>query len=269
MRHLDLFSGIGGFALAVDTVWPKAEHIFCEIEPFCQQVLKKHWPKSKIYDDIKTLNGRQFTAVDLLTGGFPCQPFSQAGKRQGKADDRDLWPEMFRIITEVQPHWVIGENVAGFVNMELDRTIADLESADYEVQAFVIPAVAVGAPHRRDRVWIIANSPGERIEDVAMERQPDQKDPNAYRKDPRYPVDTDNSGLQRHQSKKHQRHAGQSDRNRGDQGSSWNENWYEVATRLCRVDARIPNRVDRLKALGNAIVPQVAIEIMKIIKNLL
>src|SRR3990167_7244224 len=213
MKHLDLFSGIGGFALAVDTVWPGSEHTFCEIDPLCVEVLKKHWPNSKIHGDIRTLTNtrsieqrgiseqrRQEVAevresdtgiiadtesgksgespeqkgwqdiggssCDILTGGFPCQPFSQAGRRKGTADDRYLWPEMLRVIREFHPRWIIGENVGGFVTwndgMVLRQVFSDLESEGYEVQAFVIPAVSLNAPHRRDRIWIVANAQYER-----------------------------------------------------------------------------------------------------------
>ena len=138
---------------------------FCEQDEYCQKVLKKHWPDVPIHNDIRELDGTQYRgAVDVVCGGFPCQPFSQAGKRAGKNDDRDLWPEMFRIIQEVQPSRVIGENVAGFVDMELDRTLADLEGSGYACQTFEIPACAVAAPHQRMRVWIVAyrNSDGLR-----------------------------------------------------------------------------------------------------------
>lgn len=156
LTHVDLFSGIGGFALAAR--WTGLETVvFCEMDKFCQKVLNKHWPEVPIIEDIKTFNGSRFSNVFLLTGGFPCQPFSCAGKRRGKEDDRYLWPEMLRVISEVKPRWVIGENVAGFINMGLDDCISDLEGEGYEVQAFIIPACAVNAPHRRDRVWIVAN----------------------------------------------------------------------------------------------------------------
>lgn len=146
---------------------------FVEIEDFPRKVLNKHWPGIPIARDIKNLkyengilyeNGIPIYAgpIDVVCGGFPCQPFSQAGLKGGTADDRDLWPEMFRIIQEVRPRWVIGENVAGFLAMGLKRTFTDLESEAYQVQAFTIPACAVGAPHRRERVWIIAHSIGER-----------------------------------------------------------------------------------------------------------
>lgn len=164
MRHLDLFSGIGGFALAAESVWPDVEHIFCDIEPFAQAVLRKHWPEAKIYDDIKKLEGGGLGTIDIVTGGFPCQPFSAAGQRRGKEDDRHLWPEMLRVIREAAPRWVIGENVGGLLTwnggMVLDEVYADLEREGYSVWAFVIPAAAVGAPHRRDRVWIIAHADG-------------------------------------------------------------------------------------------------------------
>ena len=113
---------------------------------------------------MRTLDGKQFrNRIDLVCGGFPCQPFSNAGKRRGKDDDRFLWPEMLRIINETNAHWVIGENVNGFISMGFDQAVSDLETSGYEVEAFVIPAVAVGAEHRRDRIWIVANSEGKRI----------------------------------------------------------------------------------------------------------
>ena len=169
MRILDLFSGIGGFSLGLHRASETFQTVaFCEMDPFCTQILNKHWPDVPVYPDIRKLNGKEIGAIDIVCGGFPCQPFSQAGKRRGKDDDRDLWPEMFRIIQECQPTWVVGENVAGFVNMELDRTVSDLESEGYEVRTFVLGAVAVQAPHQRQRCWIIgrkrdvANSGGTR-----------------------------------------------------------------------------------------------------------
>lgn len=183
MRHIDLFSGIGGFALAVEEVWPDSEHIFCDNDPYCRQLLKLRFPNSKIYGDIKQIKfitnadwlgsqeqgkeqqadrDRQLLKVDILTGGFPCQPFSQAGKRRGTSDDRYLWPEMLRIIRLAYPRWVIAENVRGLLTMQnglvFEQVCADLENSGYEVQPLVIPAVAVNAPHRRDRVWFIAHS---------------------------------------------------------------------------------------------------------------
>lgn len=164
--HIDTFSGIGGASIAVDAVFGKENvtHIFCDNEPFAQAILKKHWPKAPIYDDIKTFDATQYAGAFILTGGFPCQPFSSAGKRRGTEDDRHLWPQMLRVIRESHPQWVIGENVGGLVTwnggMVLDSVITDLEAEGYEVWPFIIPAVSVGAPHRRDRVWIIANAIG-------------------------------------------------------------------------------------------------------------
>jgi len=155
--HLDLFSGIGGFALAAK--WNGFRTVgFCDNEPYAQAVLKKHWPDVPIHDDIRKVRGELYAGITLLTGGFPCQPFSVAGKQRGKTDDRYLWPEMLRVIREAGPTWIVGENVAGIVNMALDQVHADLEAEGYEVESIIIPACAVDAPHRRDRVWIVANS---------------------------------------------------------------------------------------------------------------
>lgn len=162
MKVLDLFSGIGGFSLGLERAGMETV-AFCEIEEFCCKILNKHWPNVPIHNDIKELNGKKYRGtIDVVCGGFPCQPFSVAGKRAGKEDDRHLWPEMLRIISESKPAWVIGENVSGFVGMELDSCITDLENEDYAVTAFILPACALNAMHRRDRVWIVANNNSER-----------------------------------------------------------------------------------------------------------
>ena len=158
---LDLFSGIGGFSYALERLCPTGAFrtvAFCEREPFCQAVLKKHWPDTPIYDDVRTIPTDRLGRVDIIVGGFPCQPWSQAGQQRGAEDDRDLWPEMARLIEELQPKYLIGENVRGFVNqpMGLQRSLSDLESLGYQAVPFIIPACAVDAPHRRDRVWIVA-----------------------------------------------------------------------------------------------------------------
>lgn len=156
LKVLDLFSGIGGFSLGLERTGGFETVAFCEIDPFCQKVLKKHWPDVPIFEDVRTLN--YDGPVDVITGGYPCQPFSMAGKRKGHDDDRHLWPAMFSLIQKYRPAWVIGENVAGHITMGLDSVLADLESTNYATRTFVIPACAVGAPHRRDRTWIIANT---------------------------------------------------------------------------------------------------------------
>lgn len=253
MTHLDLFSGIGGFALATEAVWPEVEHTFCEIDPFCQAVLKKHWPNSYIHDDIRTLTntnrsgepqpeGTEQTqrewfsdGIDLVTGGFPCQPFSGAGKRKGTADDRHLWPEMRRVIQEFSPRYVVAENVRGILSINgglvFEGVCTDLEALNYEVQPITVPACAVGAPHRRDRVWIVAHSKSTECEQPRTSR---------------------------------------TGRN-GPTNASWGEEWPQVAAKLCRLDDGLPSGMARprgwrnaaLKAYGNAIVPQAAEQILR------
>jgi DNA (cytosine-5)-methyltransferase 1 len=162
MRHGSLFSGIGGFDLAAE--WMGWENVFhCEWNKFGQQVLKYYWPKAISYEDItKTDFTIHRGSIDILTGGFPCQPYSSAGKRLGKEDERHLWPEMLRAIREIQPSWVVGENVRGLTNwnggMVFDEVQAELEAQGYEVLPFLLPACAVNAPHRRDRIWFVANT---------------------------------------------------------------------------------------------------------------
>lgn len=170
MRKLSLFSGIGGIDLAGH--WAGMETVaFCEREPFPQKVLKKHWPNVPIYDDVCTLTAERLKedgiigpgrTIDIISGGYPCQPFSHAGKRQGKEDDRHLWPEVHRLLQEIRPRWFVGENVAGHVTLGLDDVLSDLGDIGYTAQPFIIPAAAVGAPHRRDRVFIVGYtaSPG-------------------------------------------------------------------------------------------------------------
>ncbi len=160
IKVLDLFSGIGGFSLGLEAAGPFRTVAFCEREPFCQAVLRKHWPDTPIYDDVRTIDTDGLGRIDLICGGFPCQPWSVAGKQRGAADDRDLWPVMASLIKDIRPRWVIGENVRGFINepLGLQRSLSDLESIGYSAVPFVIPACAVDAPHRRDRVWIVAHA---------------------------------------------------------------------------------------------------------------
>jgi len=160
MRHGSLFSGIGGFDLAAE--WMGWENVFqVEKDSFCQKVLVKNFPTTKRYGDIKEFDGTQYRgAIDILTGGFPCQPFSTSGKRKGTEDSRYLWPEMLRIIGEIRPTYIVGENVHGLVNwskgLVLEQVQADLEVQGYEVGSVIIPACGIGAPHGRERVWFIA-----------------------------------------------------------------------------------------------------------------
>ena len=194
MTHASLFSGIGGAELAA--TWMGWDNLFhCEINSFGRKVLEYWFPKSKSYDDITKTDFREWRGkIDVLTGGFPCQPFSQAGKRKGDTDDRYLWPQMLRAIREIRPTWVVGENVAGIVTMvesceevemgraddifeenimyrkeqefTIERICKDFEREGYSVQPIVIPACAVGAPHRRDRVWFIAHRDNAWVESM-------------------------------------------------------------------------------------------------------
>ena len=162
MKHLGLFEGIGGFSLAARWMGWKTV-AWCEWDPFCQTVLKHHFPEAEQHGDITTTDFTRYAGqIDVLTGGFPCQPYSSAGKRLGKEDDRHLWPEMLRAIREIQPRWVLGENVRGLTNwnggLVFDEVQADLENEGYEVTPYLLPACAVNAPHRRDRIWFVAHA---------------------------------------------------------------------------------------------------------------
>jgi len=172
MRHVSLFSGIGGFDLAADWMgWENVAH--CERDSFCQKVLRYYWPLTEMFTDITKSDFRHLHGtIDIISGGFPCQPYSSAGKRRGKDDPRHLWPEMLRAIREIAPRWVVGENVRGITDWNggvvFHEVQTDLEVAGYEVLPFILPAASVGAPHRRDRVWFVAHryggtkgSPGE------------------------------------------------------------------------------------------------------------
>jgi DNA (cytosine-5)-methyltransferase 1 len=162
LRHGSLFSGIGGFDLAAEWMgWANVFH--CEYDPFCQRVLKHHFPNSKLYNDVKAFDATAYAGrIDILTGGFPCQPFSSAGLRKGTEDERHLWPSMLRIIREVSPKYVVGENVRGLLNwsggLVFEEVCADLEAEGYEVTPYILPACGKNAPHRRDRIWFIAHS---------------------------------------------------------------------------------------------------------------
>lgn len=289
-----LFSGIGGFELGLvragfEIIW------MVEIDEFCQKVLKKHapiyWPNAKIYGDIKNVGKENLTSPDVIVGGFPCQPFSQAGKRNGKEDDRYLWPEMLRVIRELSPHWIIGENVAGFINMELESAFTDLETKGYQVEAFVLPACAVDAPHQRNRIWIVAYPPSQNGRCVQC-LNPSQKSLYPAKRS-KSPLEINGSGkvMAYTNSERWNGRAGsfgpewgieskngsklgdafgprlaQRESQRGDPqpqqqtvigASGEGREWWAVEPKLGRVANGIPNRVDRLRGLGNAVVPQI------------
>ena len=220
MKHLDLFSGIGGFALAAK--WAGIETVaFCEIDDFACKVLNKNFPNVPIHRDIRELDGGLYAGIDIITGGYPCQPFSYCGKRAGENDERHLWPEMFRIIKQARPRYVVSENVTGHITMGLDSVLDDLESEGYSAWPFVIPACGKDSPQLRNRVWIVAYA---------------------------------NEGKER---------------NGGECGMQEGEAyaWPRlVLPRRGGVANGIPNWVDRCGAAGNAIVPQVAYEILRCIR---
>ena len=160
-KIVDLFSGIGGFSYAAEQIVGGFETVaFVERDEYCQKVLRKHWHDVPIYSDIRSFNGKEYKDADIVVGGFPCQPWSVAGSQRGSEDDRDLWHEMVRIIEDIRPRWVIGENVSGFVTMPmgLRRSLSDLESIGYKAIPYLIPAAAVDAKHRRMRCWVVAFS---------------------------------------------------------------------------------------------------------------
>ena len=258
MRHLDLFSGIGGFALAAQ--WASINTVaFCEIEPYAQKILKKNFPDVPIYSDINKLKRSDVNgSIDIITGGFPCQPFSVAGRKKGTEDDRDLWPQMFRVIQEFKPTWVIGENVANFVNMAFQRTKTDLESEGYEVQPLIIPACAVNAPHRRDRVWIVAHSRCSLLQGVIKQRANGMEDKKQDAN-----IDQRSSDVAYPKRQRLQGQREKSIRVKPKYDYIGNTCWWEFEPNVGRVAYGVPNRVDRLKGLGNAIVPQVAYQILK------
>ena len=274
LRVLDLFSGIGGFSLGLERTGGFETVAFCEIEPFPRKVLQRHWPKVPCYEDIRTLSadslGRDEISVDVICGGYPCQPFSSAGRREGKNDDRHLWPEFMRLVVELRPSWVIGENVAGHVSMGLDDVLSDLEGEGYTCRPFIIPACAVGAPHRRDRVWVIANTTSDRRA-VSGGRNKGRNPNSPCRKQfwgelggartndaSRTMADSKCLGCGQVVAsiiarKESEGSASQAEYCRC--AGRW-QRWLPEPD-VGRVVNGVPRRVDRLRALGNSIVPQI------------
>lgn len=272
MTHGSLFSGIGGFDLAAE--WAGFVNKWqVEINPWCQRVLEKNFPEVKRYGDIRTTGKHNLERVDIISGGFPCQPFSVAGKQKGKEDDRYLWPEMLRVIREMQPAFVVGENVVGIVNMALDQVLTDLENEGYTCELFIIPACAVNAPHRRDRVWIIAHSDQIRcdlreLKGQGVQREDQTRDEantsiasNATRRQLSGAEQARN--IQPEEKETHTRSTRGSVLGRPRDWSDW-----PTQPGVCGRDDGIPHRVDRIKGLGNSIVPEVALEIFLAIKQI-
>jgi DNA (cytosine-5)-methyltransferase 1 len=284
MRHGSLFSGIGGFELAAEwTGWTNIFH--CEWNKFGQQVLKYHFPKSISYEDItKTDFSLHRGDIDILTGGFPCQPYSMAGKRLGKEDERHLWPEMLRVIRETSPRYVVGENVRGLVNWDgglvFDEVQADLEALGYEVLPVLLPACAVGAPHRRDRIWFVAYCDSIRQHECKCEHEKHAGQRGINALNDIEPNDERGNATNANKERLHactpiEKLARQRFRGFHKQGEYW-EN-FPTQPPICGGDDGLSYGLDgitfpkwrneSIKAYGNAIVPQVAHQIFKAIQE--
>jgi DNA (cytosine-5)-methyltransferase 1 len=296
MRHGSLFSGIGGFDLASE--WMGWENVFhCEWNPFGQKVLHYYWPKAITYHDItKTDFTIHRGAIDIVTGGFPCQPYSSAGKRLGKEDERHLWPEMLRAIREIQPSWVVGENVRGLTNwnggLVFDEVQAELEAQGYEVTPFLLPACAVNAPHRRDRIWFVAYNATD--SDISSKESPrtsggfnsnwskNNAEQEQWGESTKQHIGCNNvSRNVKHSESIGQEYAlenGELERRRfrkPNKRNAWNS--FPSVSPICDGDDGLSDRLDSItfskwrqesiKAGGNAIVPQVVYQIFKAIEQ--
>ncbi|PWV47062.1 DNA cytosine methyltransferase [Chitinophaga sp. S165] len=283
MVHGSVFSGLGGFDLAAQWMgW--RNQFYCELDPFCRRILKYYWPDAEENTDIKEFNAVKFRGmVDVLTGGFPCQPFSLAGQKKGTADNRYLWPEMLRIIRQLQPRWVVAENVPGLLNwrrgLVFQQVQADLENSGYQVAPVVLPACAVGAPHLRYRIWFVAyaykfgqlghQEPTQGFNVVDWRHAFSNINVDGAR---RQATDTYGEGLQRPPSERPSPQAGRS--GWGDPVRTWDS--WPTQSPVCSRDDGIPRDLDAITfsawrtqsihALGNAIVPQVAYQIFRSIE---
>ena len=289
MRHVDLCSGIGGFALGFQWAGLSPQpQLFCDIEPWCRKILQQHWPNVPVASDVKELASdpeRFVPDCDILTAGYPCQPFSFAGKRKGEEDDRHIWPHILKIIAFKRPTWCIFENVYGHISLGLDSVLSDLEAEGYTTRTFVVPACGVNAPHKRNRLWIVAytNSPRQRSGEGEPRASQEGNNTGWIREDV---SDTNSKRLQEHGHSKptvtvseggsdvpnpksigvqglwssweqeSHAHEGQEVSVRNSEGGR--QTIWDVEPNVGRVAHGIPKRVDRIKGLGNAIVPQIA-----------
>ncbi len=272
--HLSLFTGIGGLDLAAEAAGFTTVGQ-CEWADYPTRVLEKHWPDVPRWMDIRTLGGESFygttglRTVDLISGGFPCQPFSVAGKQKGKGDDRYLWPEMLRVIRELAPRWVVGENVPGILRIAAADIVQDLEREGYNAVVFDFEAAAVGALHRRERVMFVANTSSERLQ---RNKQPETfKDREPHRPVTEHSEVVSNTNNRSGILWRNGEFPAAPETQRG-----WNHyrgrtpeyvtrEWWKAEPGVGRVADGISNRVDRLKCLGNAVVPQQFYPIFKAI----
>lgn len=281
--HLGLFEGIGGFSLAAR--WMSWETVaWCEWDKNCQRVLKYHFPNANAHDDItKTDFTRYAGQIDILTGGFPCQPYSTAGKRLGKDDDRHLWPEMLRAIREVRPVWVVGENVRGLISwnggLVFDEVQTDLEAEGYEVLPFILPACAVDAPHRRDRVWFVAYSKENTRYNEPRNEGHHTQSVSAHGLNEYFFTPNANE-IERPERWMHTDRSGTAERHTGTRDSRYSLGaWQHFPTQspVCSRNDGVPGGLDGITfskwrefsigAYGNAIVPQVAYQIFKAVEQ--
>ena len=286
MTHGSLFSGIGGFDLAAEWMgWDNLFHVECD--PFCRQVLAHHFPNSKPYEDIKTFDATTYAGgVDIISGGFPCQPFSAAGNRRGTSDGRYLWPEMFRVIREACPTYVVAENVRGLISwnegLVFDTVCVDLESEGYEVFPVVLPAAGVNAPHRRDRIWVVAYSDDKGRAGGFGQVQGTHGEVSKWHNhaQPCYAgsANATNANSERRERGVHEERPQETTRHVGacsTQQTAWQD--FPTFAPVCGGDDGLPKRLDgitfskwrreSIKAYGNAICPQVAYQIFKALQN--
>ncbi len=232
MNFIDLCAGIGGFSLGLETAGMRCVGQV-EIDDWCTEILEKHWPGVPRWRDVKIIAPADLPSVELICGGYPCQPFSHAGKRRGQEDDRHLWPYILPLIGELRPAWCLFENVAGHVTLGLDRVLSDLEGLGYATQALVVPACAIGSPQGRDRIWVLSHA-----DSGGRERRVNEK---------------------LSPKKKRRRNAARSSLLPASR--SWIPERYALPTsRLCRGVDGIPRRVDRIRGLGNAVAPRLVYE---------
>ena len=288
LKHVDLCSGIGGFALGFKWAGLSKPVLFCDIEPWCRKLLAQNFPNVPIADDVKEIANepRRFISepIGILTAGYPCQPFSAAGKRRGEEDPRHIFPHILRIVAQTRPAFTVFENVYGHLSMGLDNVLNAMETEGYATRAFIVPASGVGARHKRDRIWIIARNVGNTAynrcdgwsETVRREgAQGEQEQPQTeVRGEPSRPSEdvayTQSIGVQRHWSSGEQvAHSYEGQKISLCSGERNSATQWQTEPCLDRVVDGVPNRVDRIKGLGNAIVPQVAMNIGLCIKRMI